>query len=182
MTLDGLDLKAIGIAALAALVVATIGGLLTDLGPWYKGLIQPRWKPPDWAFGPIWTLIFGAAAAAGAVAWQRAPSDPDRVCMVVQFALNGVLNILWSVLYFRLKRPDWALAELVLLWLSVASLIVTMASYAPMSSWLLVPYLVWVTTAGLLNRATIRLNGPFDGSDGSAGSPRGSSGGSPGRR
>jgi tryptophan-rich sensory protein len=81
--------------------------------------------------------------------------------MVTQFALNGALNIVWSVLYFRLKRPDWALAELVFLWLSIAALIVTMASYAPVSSWLLVPYLVWVSTAGTLNLATIRLNGPF---------------------
>jgi tryptophan-rich sensory protein len=158
---EGLDLKAIGIAAGAALFVAMIGGLLTDLGPWYKSLVQPRWKPPDWAFGPIWTLIFAAAAAAGALAWQRAPTSADRVCMVTQFALNGALNIFWSVLYFRLKRPDWALAELVFLWLSIAALIVTMASYAPVSSWLLVPYLVWVSTAGTLNLATIRLNGPF---------------------
>lgn len=161
MNLEGLDLKVIGIAALSALIVAMIGGLLTDLGPWYQKLKQPRWKPPDWAFGPIWTLIFAAAAAAAAMAWQRAPSSADRVYLVAQFALNSALNILWSVLYFRVKRPDWALAELVLLWLSIASLIVTMASYAPTSSWLLVPYLVWVTTAGLLNRATIRLNWPF---------------------
>ncbi len=161
MTLEGLDLEAIGIAAAAALVVATIGGLLTDLGPWYKGLVQPRWKPPDWAFGPIWTLIFAAAAAAGALAWQHAPNDASRLCMVLQFALNGALNILWSVLYFRLKRPDWALAELVLLWLSVLGLIVAMAPYSPGSSWLLVPYLLWVAIAGCLNVETIRLNRPF---------------------
>jgi translocator protein len=169
MIWDGQDLTVIGVAAAAALVVAMIGGLLTDLGPWYKSLVQPRWKPPDWAFGPIWTLIFAAAAAAGALAWQHAPSRADRVCMVVQFALNGALNVLWSGLYFRFKRPDWALAELVFLWLSIVSLIVTMAFYSPLSSWLLVPYLVWVTTAGALNLATIRLNGPFGARSASAG-------------
>ena len=161
MIFDGLDLKVIGIAAAGALVVATLGGLLTEIGPWYKSLAQPRWKPPDWAFAPIWTLIFAAAAAAGALAWQHAPSDASRQCMVVQFALNGALNVLWSVLYFRLRRPDWALAELVLLWLSVAALIATLAPYAPGAGWLLVPYLVWVTIAGTLNLATVRLNAPF---------------------
>jgi translocator protein len=166
MIWDGLDLKAIGIAAGAALFVAMMGGLLTDLGPWYQRLKQPRWKPPDWAFGPIWTLIFAAAAAAGAMAWQRAPSGDDRQWMVLLFALNGALNIVWSLLYFRFKRPDWALAELVLLWLSIVALIVVMAPYAPISSWLLVPYLVWVTTAGALNLETIRLNGPFGGRSG----------------
>jgi translocator protein len=161
LTWDGLDLKGIGVAAAAALVLAVLGALLTDIGPWYKSLKQPRWKPPDWAFGPIWTLIFAAAAAAGALAWGRAPTDASRVCLVAQFALNGLFNVLWSVLYFRFKRPDWALAEWVLLWLSIVGLIVTMAPYAPTSSWLLVPYLVWVSTAGALNLATIRLNGPF---------------------
>jgi translocator protein len=166
MIWEGLDLKATGIAAGAALFVAMMGGLLTDLGPWYQRLKQPRWKPPDWAFGPIWTLIFAAAAAASVIAWQRAPTSADRVCMVSQFALNGAFNIFWSVLYFRVKRPDWALVELVFLWLSIAALIVTMAPYAPVSSWLLAPYLVWVTTAGALNWTTIRLNGPFGGPSG----------------
>ena len=161
MIFDGLDLKAVGIAAAGALVVAKLGGLLSDTGPWYKSLAQPRWKPPDWAFGPIWTVIFAAAATAGVMAWERAPTGPARVCMVSQFALNGALNIVWSLLYFRFKRPDWALAVVVFLWLSIASLIVTIAPYSPTSSWLLVPYLVWVTTAGALNLATIRLNGPF---------------------
>ncbi len=156
-----MELKVIGIAAAAAVVLAIVGGLLTDLGPWYRNLKQPRWKPPDWAFGPIWTVIFAAAAAAGAMAWQTAPSDADRRWMVLLFALNGALNALWSLLYFRLQRPDWAMAELLLLWLSIVALIVVTAPYAPLASWLLVPYLVWVTTAGALNWATIRLNGPF---------------------
>jgi translocator protein len=161
LNFEGLDLKVIGAAAAVALVVALLGGLLTDLGPWYQKLKQPRWKPPDWAFGPIWTLIFAAATAAASIAWQLAPSEADRVLMVLLFAFNCLLNVAWSLLYFRFKRPDWALAELVLLWLSIVALIVTLAPYTPVSSWLLVPYLVWVTTAGLLNLATIRLNGPF---------------------
>ncbi len=174
MTLDGLDLKAIGIAAAAAIAVAVAGGLLTDIGPWYKSLKQPRWKPPDWAFGPIWTVVFTCAATAGVMAWGRAPTDADRHTMVILFAINGLLNALWSLLYFRLRRPDWALAELGLLWLSIVALIVAMAPYAPTASWLMAPYLVWVSTAGLLNLATIRLNGPFAGrSGGSSGGPFG---------
>ena len=152
------------------MLLAVLGALLTDIGPWYKSLKQPRWKPPDWAFGPIWTLIFAAAAAAGALAWGRAPTEASRVWVVTLFALNGVFNVLWSVLYFRFKRPDWAMAEWVLLWLSIVALIVTMGPYAPTASWLLAPYLLWVSTAGVLNLATIRLNGPFSGS---AGSPTG---------
>ena len=62
------------IAAAAAMFVAALGGLMTDLGPWYVNLKQPAWKPPDWAFGPVGTTIFALAAAAGVIGWGRAPT------------------------------------------------------------------------------------------------------------
>jgi benzodiazapine receptor len=161
MTAWGLDLIPILVAAGATILVAVAGAVLTDLGPWYRQLVQPRWKPPDWAFGPIWTVVFTCAATAGVLAWNSAPDASSRTWLLALFALNGVLNMLWSLLYFRLHRPDWSLAELVLLWLSVLWLMVEMAPYSPRSSWLLTPYLVWVATAGFLNFTTIRLNGPF---------------------
>ena len=161
MTAWGLDLPVVFVAALWAVVVATAGALLTDLGPWYKNLKQPRWKPPDWAFGPIWTVVFTAAATAAVMAWPRAPDAPQRYGLMALFVLNGLLNILWSVLYFRRQRPDWSLVELVFLWLSILALVIVMAPYSPTSAWLMAPYLVWVTTAGFLNFETIRLNRPF---------------------
>ncbi|MBC7716351.1 MAG: tryptophan-rich sensory protein [Pseudorhodobacter sp.] len=161
MNWDGVDFKVIAVAAAAAMVVAGAGGALTDIGPWYKALRQPKWKPPDWAFGPIWTLIFIASATAGVMAWERAPSDAHRRCIIAAFTLNGTLNILWSWLYFRLKRPDWSLWEWIPLWLSIAALIVIFWPYSPRSSYLLLPYLVWVWIAGYLNCTTVRLNGPF---------------------
>ena len=149
------------IAAAAAMCVAALGGLMTDIGPWYMNLKQPAWKPPDWAFGPIWTTIFALAAAAGVIGWRRAPSRASREAMLALFAANGFLNVLWSLLYFRLHRPDWSLFETPLLWLSVLALIVVLARFAKTAAWLLVPYLVWVTLAALLNWQTVRLNGPF---------------------
>jgi len=166
MTAWGLDLRVILVAAGVTIVVAVAGALLTDIGPWYKSLKQPGWKPPDWAFGPIWTVVFTAAATAAVLAWNSAPDDRTRAWMVGLFLLNGVLNILWSLLYFRLHRPDWSLVELVFLWLSILWLMIEMAPYSPRSSWLLTPYLVWVAAAGYLNFETIRLNGPFGGPPG----------------
>jgi tryptophan-rich sensory protein len=147
--------------AAAALAVAVVGALVTELGPWYYGLRQPEWKPPDWLFGPAWTFIFACAALAGILAWLRAPDRAARRRVVWLFAINAGLNVLWSVLFFRLQRPDWALAEVVLLWLSIVVLIWVPASYSRAASWLLVPYLAWVTFAALLNFAVVRLNGPF---------------------
>jgi tryptophan-rich sensory protein len=77
------------------------------------------------------------------------------------FALNGFLNILWSLLFFRLHRPDWALIEVVGLWLSVAALMVVIWRRSMTGAVLLVPYLMWVTFAGYLNMTIVRLNGPF---------------------
>ncbi len=153
--------KPVWVAAGAALLVAVLGGLMTDIGPWYTSLKQPWWKPPDWAFGPVWTLIFGLAAAAGVIGWRRARTRAEAETLLVLFALNGFLNVLWSLLYFRLHRPDWALFEVPLLWLSVLALILMLARYAPRAAWLLVPYLVWVAIAAALNWQTVELNGPF---------------------
>jgi translocator protein len=154
-------LRPVLIAAAAALAVALLGALMTDLGPWYAGLKQPAWKPPDAAFGPIWTTIFALAAAAGVIGWRRAPSRQHRERLLALFAANGFLNLLWSLLYFRLHRPDWSLVEVLLLWLSVLALIVQLARFARPAAWLLVPYLVWVAIAALLNWQTVQLNGPF---------------------
>lgn len=151
----------IWVAALSATAVAGLGALMTDLGPWYRSLVQPSFQPPDWAFGPAWTTIFALAAIAGATAWREAPDRASRQWLLALFALNGFLNVLWSLLYFRLHRPDWALYEVGFLWLSVLLLIVVLGRYSHRAAWMLVPYLAWVTFAAVLNLAIVRLNGPF---------------------
>jgi tryptophan-rich sensory protein len=148
-------------AAVAAFLIASVGALVTDLGPWYLSLKQPAWKPPDWLFGPAWTLIFGLAAIAGVYAWTNAPSAAARRQVVAWFSINAFFNILWSALFFRFARPDWALLEVVFLWLSIAMIIMIPGRYSRVTSWLMVPYLAWVTVAGLLNLAVVRLNAPF---------------------
>lgn len=153
----------IATAAVAAFAVASLGASVTDLGPWYFGLQQPAWKPPDWLFGPAWTVIFALAALAGLVAWRNAPHRAARVRILVLFGINAVLNVAWSLLFFRLQRPDWALVEVALFWLSILVLILALAPYSKLASRLLVPYLAWVTFAGLLNLAVVRLNYPFAG-------------------
>lgn len=153
--------RAFAIALLASFAVAGVGGALTELGPWYFALKQPDWKPPDYAFGIIWSTIFTLAAFSAASAWTQAHSAAHKRRVVVLFALNGALNMLWSLLYFKLHRPDWALVEWAFLWLSVLSLVLGLRRYGRVAAWLNVPYLLWVSAAGLLNWQTLVLNGPF---------------------
>lgn len=151
----------VAVAAIAALGVAALGGTITDLGPWYDGLRKPEWTPPRMAFPIVWTIIFALAAASGVAAWRGAPNAKAADTVVGLFALNGFLNILWSLLFFRLQRPDWAMAELVLLELSILMLIVYCGRFSRLAAVLLVPYAIWVATAGWLNWQVVQLNAPF---------------------
>ena len=148
-------------AALAAMALAGLGALSTDLGPWYQSLKQPPWKPPDVLFGPAWTIIYALAAMAGVRAWHAAPSRRQREWLIGLFALNGFLNLLWSLLFFRVQRPDWALIEVGFLCASILLLMIVLGRYSRSAWLLLAPYLAWVSFAATLNLAVVRLNGPF---------------------
>ena len=154
--------KPVVAAALAAIAIAVLGALSTDLGVWYQSLRQPTWKPPDALFGPAWTLNYALAALAGVRAWDAATDATEREWLLALFALNGFLNLLWSLLFFRLQRPDWALAEVGFLWASILLLMVVTGRHSRTTSLLLAPYLVWVSFAAALNLAVVRLNGPFN--------------------
>ncbi|HKM64366.1 MAG TPA: TspO/MBR family protein [Acidisphaera sp.] len=151
----------IAIAGLAAILVAGLGGMLTDIGPWYKALRKPSWQPPDWLFGPAWSVIFTCTAAAGVLAWRAAPNAAAETRIILLFAVNGILNIAWSPLFFRLRRPDWALIEIIPFWLSILALVVALTPISATAGWLLLPYLLWVSFAAVLNLAIVRLNPAF---------------------
>lgn len=153
--------RPVATAAACAFGVALLGGLMTDIGPWYLNLKQPPWKPPDWLFGPVWTVLYAMTAMAGVLGWRAAPRPETRQWLLVLLAANGFLNVLWSLLFFRLQRPDWALLEVWWLGLSVLLLIVFLARHERRAAGLLLPYLAWVAFAGVLNAAVVRLNGPF---------------------
>lgn len=146
---------------MAAITLAGAGGLLTEIGPWYRNLRKSRVQPPDWAFGPAWTVILTMAAVAAVLAWTGAPDQVGRMWVVGLFAVNFVLHLAWSPLFFKWKRPDWAMIEMPLLWASILALMVGLAPYSAWVPWLLAPYIAWVSFAMWINWAIVRLNGPF---------------------
>ncbi len=150
--------KQFAVAFLAAQAIGGIGAVTTELGPWYKALNKPWWQPPDWLFGPAWTTIFALTALAAVYAWRAAPSKTSRETIVVLLLSNAFFNILWSVLFFRLERPDLALIEVGALWASVFIPILVFSRYSKQAAWLLVPYISWVTFAGILNYTIVQLN------------------------
>jgi tryptophan-rich sensory protein len=151
------------IAAAWAIILGGAGGLLTDIGSWYRNLRKPPWQPPDWLFGPAWTTILGLAGWSFYIGLTSAPTPGARAGIIALFATNFVLHFLWSPLFFKLRRPDWALAENVLLWSSVLGLMTVLPRLAgdSFAGWLNVPYFVWVSFAFVLNWKIVKLNAPF---------------------
>jgi translocator protein len=147
-------------AAVGVVGMALVGGWLTEIGPWYRALNFPAWKPPNWAFGPIWTVILLLVSIGIVIAWAAMPSAA-RLWFTVILLANGALNILWNYLFFTLKRPDLAFFEVIALWLSILAIVVFAARYSFIAALLFAPYLVWVGIAAALNRSIVRLNGPF---------------------
>jgi benzodiazapine receptor len=145
------------VAALGYTFVSVIGGMLTDIGPWYRSLIKPSWQPPDWLFGPVWTTIFILAAVSAALAW-RAADQAQRRMVATLFVANGILNVGWSLLFFHLKQPLLAGLEVILLWASIVALIWYVQRVSRPAALLLVPYLLWVSFATVLNWTIVALN------------------------
>ena len=155
------EMREIIVAAVLTLALLGFGGLATQVGPWYRALTKPSWNPPDWLFGPAWTVILGLAAWAGVAAWRASPDPAAHARIAGLFGANMVLHALWSPLFFTWKRPDWALWEAGLLWLSVLALVVGLAPLSRLAPWLLAPYLAWVSFAFVLNAVIVRMNAPF---------------------
>lgn len=149
------------VATVAALCVAALGATVTDLGPWYQGLDKPDWNPPDVVFPMGWTVIYALITVSAITAWRAARTSAEAEWVIGLFALNGFLNISWSLFFFRLQRPDWAFVEVIVLWLSILVLIVYCGRFSKRAAVLLVPYLAWVSFAAALNWAVVELNAPF---------------------
>ncbi len=151
---------AIYVAGGIALALGGLGGATTPLTPWYRDLKKPSWQPPNWLFGPAWSLILASAATASVYAWNAADAA-GRTDVLVAYAVNALCFILWSPLFFVARRPDWALIEWTFLWASVAAVAWVVYQQSPTGALFVLPYLAWVSFAGVLNRAIVIRNQPF---------------------
>lgn len=147
------------VAILICLAVGGIGGMVTtpQIPGWYADLAKPAWTPPDWIFGPVWTLLYLMMAVAAWLVWRQAGFSGAKLPLTL-FAVQLALNSLWSVLFFGLQNPGAAAVEIILLW---AAILATLVGFWKRSKWaggLLVPYLAWVSYAAALNVAIWRLN------------------------
>lgn len=128
-----------------------------EIPGWYRTLVRPSIAPPNWVFGPVWTVLYALMAIA---VWRiscEAPSTWRNVAIAL-FLVQLALNFAWSLIFFRWHQIGWALLEVISLWFAILLTTWTFARVSRTAAWLMVPYLAWVGFAGLLNAAFWRLN------------------------
>lgn len=142
---------------IALTAVTAMSGAVFRPGDWYAALNKPPWQPPNWLFAPVWMVLYAMIAVSGWLVWRSAGMESGAVALGV-YAVQLVLNFCWSWIFFGRRRPDLALVEMVALWLSVLGTIVLFYPLHAGAAWLLLPYLLWVSFAMVLNFSIWRRN------------------------
>jgi tryptophan-rich sensory protein len=149
------------VACAVSLSAGLIGSLTMfrgDFDAWYPTLVKPAFTPPSWVFGPVWTTLYLLMGIAAFLVWQKGLRLRAVRVALAWFLVQLVLNALWSPVFFGLHRIGWALVVIVLLWAAIVVTIRHFACVSRVAALLLVPYLLWVSFATVLNAAIWWLN------------------------
>lgn len=148
------------VAIAVCLLAGLIGSVFTApaLSPWYAALAKPALTPPAWLFGPVWTVLFVLMGIALYIVWSKGWGQKNVQVAMTIFAVQLVLNVLWSYLFFGLQAPFFGLIEIVILWVAILMTIGTFRRVSIPAAVLLVPYFLWVTFAAYLTYGIYTLN------------------------
>lgn len=140
-------------------VISAIGGWVTasSVDTWFRTLAKPAFNPPDWVFAPVWTILYILIAISGWRVWRQCRIDETAPALIV-YAIQLVLNLAWSVLFFGMQRLDLAAMEIVLLLAMIALNLVMFLRIDKPAGLLLLPYLAWVAFATFLTVRIWQLN------------------------
>ncbi|CAN5562803.1 tryptophan-rich sensory protein [soil metagenome] len=149
---------ALGLFLIASYAAGFVGSYATNQGLqfWYQTLTKPSFNPPNWLFAPVWTILYALMGVAAWQVWER--RDGPRGAALAVFFVQLVLNAAWSWVFFaghQLKGALWVIGAL---WVSIATMIVLFSKVRKSAGAMLVPYLLWLSFAALLNYAIFRLN------------------------
>ncbi len=157
-----MKIKKLNLLIISILLSQAAGGIgsiatASAIPNWYTTLNKPFFNPPNWLFGPVWLTLYTMMGIALYLIWRKKPTQKTNFAKNL-FLSHLVVNTLWSLVFFGLKNLGLALVVITALWLMIAWLIKLFCPIDKRASWLLLPYLLWVTFASLLNYAIWRLN------------------------
>ncbi|MFA6132172.1 MAG: TspO/MBR family protein [Patescibacteria group bacterium] len=141
------------LAIIAVEAAGILGSFFTApaITTWYTTLNKPWFQPPNWLFGPVWTILFALMGIAAYLVWQKGWKKKDVKFALKIFAAQMILNVLWSIIFFGLQNPGAAFLEIIALWVSIVATMVVFWKVSRPAVYLLVPYILWVSFAAFLN-------------------------------
>ncbi len=148
------------IAIVLCELTGAISGLIsmTSMNPWFDTINKPSWNPPSYLFGPVWAVLYLLMGISFTLIWKSsAPIATKRIAETV-FFIQLCLNFCWSILFFKLHSPALALIDILLMVVAILITIFRFASISKAAAWLLVPYILWVCFATMLNFAIWSMN------------------------
>jgi tryptophan-rich sensory protein len=148
------------VSIIACQAAGLIGSIFTtsSVREWYPELTKPGFTPPGWLFAPVWTTLYLLMGIALYLVWSKGLKSRLSKQAVTVFVIQLVLNSLWSILFFGLKSPAYAFLEIILLWLAIIMSIFYFYRISRTAAYLLIPYILWVSFAGVLNLFIVLLN------------------------
>ena len=147
-----------------AIVVSELAGIIgsiftiSAIPNWYTTLTKPTLNPPSWIFGPVWTTLYALMGTAAFLVWKKGLDRADVRKALFVFGLQLLLNATWSIIFFGLQSPGWAFVNVILMWLAIIWTMILFYKISKISTWLLVPYILWVSFAMYLNYSIWMLN------------------------
>jgi len=149
---------------IVAIVVCELAGIIGSLFTtpsipgWYAGLVKPSFNPPAWVFAPVWTTLYAMMGLAAWLIYEKGLKRPEVKKALTVFAVQLVLNTLWSIVFFGAHQLLGAVIVIVLLWAMILWTILLFRKISRPAAWLLVPYILWVSFASVLNVTIWVLN------------------------
>jgi tryptophan-rich sensory protein len=162
------DSLRLGISIAIPLIAGVIGSIFTSesVSTWYQTIEKPAFSPPDWLFGPVWTTLYVLMGISLFLVWRATTSTStfpkdrrrEKIAAFIAFGSQLILNVLWSFIFFGLRSPQLAFAEIVILLISIVVTIVIFYKISRLAAVLMIPYAGWVAFASLLNLQIWLLN------------------------
>jgi len=145
---------------LICLTAGLIGAVFTidSVQTWYKTIEKPSYSPPNWVFGPVWTILYVLMGVSAYLIWVKGLEKKEVRTALMFFALQLILNALWSILFFGMRNPFYGLIEIVFLWAAIAITIQKFYKISRTAAYLQIPYICWVSYAAFLNYGIWRMN------------------------
>jgi benzodiazapine receptor len=150
----------LGASIFICLLAGIIGSIFTQsaIPTWYAGLNKPSFNPPNWIFGPVWTFLYLTMGIATFIIWQKGLNHKSVKIALAIFICQLILNSIWSIAFFGFQSPVAGLVIIILLWIAILGTIIAFSKISNLAMGLLIPYILWVSFAVILNFSIYRLN------------------------